>query len=105
MDRSEPFKASGELSLAGPLRRGFDKVLFDLVQLTAVKSGFDDEDSSKIAEKVADSLFKKFQSFLDGDNAPQIEISMAYRPGQIKIKTTIPSLNFCDEEVFQSRSM
>ena len=102
MDELAQFKQIGNVRLSIPLAQGFDKVLFDFIRLAASKSGFDGENSSRIAEKISAKVFGKLSSTPDSGNNQPVEISLSHRPGQITIKAEILALSFCEEEEFKS---
>jgi hypothetical protein len=101
MDELTRFKEVGEVKLTVPLVKGFDKILQDVIRITVVKSGFNPEDSGKIAEWVSSRVFEKLLPTNENDNHRQIEILLAHRPGQITIKTAIPSLGYNEVEEFK----
>jgi hypothetical protein len=102
MDEVNQFKEQGNVKLAVPLAHGFEKILFDLVQITANKSGFDGSFSQRIAEEISQKVFCKVQTGTDHKNHQQVEVSMSHGPGQITIRTEIPGLSFKEEVQFKA---
>jgi len=101
MDDVTQFKEEGDVKLTVPLAQGFDRILFDFIQITASKSGFDGPASNQIAERVSKKVFEKIEIGDEGRNHQEVEVSMSHRRGQITIKTEILALNFCEEEQFK----
>jgi hypothetical protein len=102
MDEVNQFKEQGDVRLVVPLAPDFNKVLFDLVQITANKSGFDAAFSRRIAEEVSQKVFRTIQSGNSNRNHQQVEVSVSHRPGQLTIRTEIPSLSFNEEIKFRT---
>jgi hypothetical protein len=102
MDEPAQFKQAGNLSLTVPLAQGFHKILCDFIRLAASKSGFDRENSSRIAEKISAKVFGKVPMTPEVGNSQPVEVSLVHRPGQIIIKTEIVALSFSEEEEFKS---
>jgi len=100
MDEVTQFKEQGSVRLVLPLSHDFNKVLLDLVQITANKSGFDTSSSRRIAEEISTKVFRTIHSRSSERNHQQIEISMSHSPGQITIRTEIPGLSFDEEFKF-----
>ena len=100
MDEVNQFKEQGNVRLIVPLAPDFDKVLFDLVQITATKSGFDVPLSHHIAEQVSQRAFQAIQAGNNKRNHQQVEVSVSHSPGQLTIRTEIPSLRFNEEIKF-----
>jgi len=101
MDDVTYFKEDGDVKLTVPLAQGFDKILFDFIQITASKSGFDGRASSQIAERVSKKIFEKFQIADESKNHQELKVSMSHRRGQLTIKTEIPGSGFSEEEQFK----
>jgi hypothetical protein len=102
MDEVNQFKEQGKVRLVVPLAQDFNKVLFDLVQITANKSGFDAPFSRRIAEEISQKVFRIVQTGSNGQNHQQVELSMSHSPGQITIRTEIPGLSFNEETEFRA---
>src|SRR5262245_55442447 len=100
MDEVNQFREQGKVRLIVPLAPEFDKVLFDLVQITATKSGFDAPFSRRIAEQVSQRAFRTIQSGNNNRNHQQVEVSVSHSPGQLTIRTEIPALRFNEEMKF-----
>src|SRR5438093_1088135 len=97
MDEVNQFKEQGYVRLIVPVAEGFEKILFDLVQITANKSGFDGSFSQRIAEEISQKVFHTIQTGIDHKNHQEVEISMSHRPGEITVKTEVPGSNFSEE--------
>lgn len=102
MDEPAQFKQVGNVCLTVPLAQGFHKILFDFIRLTASKSGFDRENSERIAEKISAKVFGSFSTTPGPANGHPVEVSVFHCPGQIIVKTEIIALCFSDEEAFKS---
>jgi len=102
MDEVNQFKQQGNVRLVVPLTQDFDKVLFDLVQITANKSGFDTSFSRRIAEEISQKVFRTIRPGASQHNHQQVEVSMSHSPGQIIIKAEIPGLGFSEEATFNA---
>ena len=103
MDDWVPFKEAGDIKLTVPLAQEFERILADFLRVTVSKSGFDGEDSSRIAQQISSRVFEKLAQGREHANHQEIEVSMAHRPGQITIKTAIPGLGYNEQEEFKSR--
>jgi len=101
MERVPQFKMDGGLSLSVPMTQGFDKILHDLVLLTASRSGFESEDSSRMAGKVASLLQEQMKGLPDNGCPAQLQLTLTHHPGRVTITTTIAAINFSREEQFQ----
>jgi hypothetical protein len=102
MDEVNQFKEQGNVRLTVPLAQGFEKILFDLVQITANKSGFDGSFSHRIAEEISQKVFHRIQTGTDHKNHQEVEISMSHGPGQITVKTEVFGSNFSEEVQFKA---
>ena len=102
MDEVNQFKEQGNVKLAVPLAQGFEKILFDLVQMTANKSGFDGSFSQRIAEEISQKVFCKVQTGTDHKNHQQVEVSMSHGPGQMTVKTEVSGSNFSEKVQFKA---
>jgi hypothetical protein len=102
MDEVNQFKKQGDVRLTVPLAQGFEKILFDLVQITANKSGFDELFSQRIAEEISQKVFHRIQTGTDHKNHREVEISMSHGPGQITVKTEVSGSNFSEEVQFKA---
>ena len=100
MDEVSQFREQGKVRLVVPLAPDFDKVLFDLVQITANKSGFEAPFSRRIAQEVSQRVFNTIQSGNSKRNHQQVEVSVSHSPGQLTIRTEIPGLSFNEEIKF-----
>src|SRR5437867_4999721 len=89
MDDATQFKAAGDIKLTVPLAKGFDKILFDFIQIAASKSGFDGKASKQIAERISKKIFAKIQIADQAKNHQEVEIFMSHGRGEITIKTDI----------------
>jgi hypothetical protein len=101
MERVPQFKMDGDLSLSVPMAQGFDKILHDFVLLTASKSGFASEDSSRIADQISSLLREQMKGLLDNGRPAQLQLTLTHHPGRVTITTTIAAINFSREEHFQ----
>jgi len=101
MERVPQFKMDGDLSLSVPMAQGFDKILHDFVLLTASKSGFAGEDSSRIADQISDLLREQMKGLVDNGRPAQLQLTLTHHPGRVTITTTIAAINFSREEHFQ----
>jgi hypothetical protein len=99
MDELSPFKHNGDLHFSFPLTAGFQEILFDFVQATAIKNGFPKEESASIAENIRQKLSPYIQT---NEHLPclEAEITLAHRSDRLAIKTEIRSLDFSDNEIF-----
>ncbi len=103
MDRVPQFKVDGDLVLTVPLQPGFGKVLYEFVRLAVSKSGFDAEESKRIAASVSTLVVDKAQRA--GKESPgHLRLCVAHRRGSVSIKTTIQELHFSQEEKFQTQA-
>ena len=102
MDEVNQFKEQGNVKLTVPLAPGFEKVLFDLVQITAIKSGFDGSFSRRIAEQVSQRIFHKVQAGVNQKNHQQVEVTMFHCPGEISVRSEISGSNFNEELQFKA---
>lgn len=103
MDRVPQFKVDGDLNLIVPLKPGFEKVLYEFVHLAVSKSGFEAEDSRRIAASVSTLVVDKVHGPPRG-NPGHLQLSVAHRRGSVSIRTTIPELHYSREEKFQARA-
>ena len=101
MERVPQFKMDGVLCLTVPMTQGFGKILHDLVLLTASRSGFESEDASRMAGKVASLLQEQMKGLPDNGRPAQLQLTLTHRPGRVTITTTIAAINFSREEHFQ----
>ncbi|MGH9427577.1 MAG: hypothetical protein ACRD2L_14895 [Terriglobia bacterium] len=101
MERVPQFKTDGDLSLTVPMTQGFEKILHDFVLLTTSRSGFADEDSSHMADRVASLLRQQMGALPDNGRPAQLQLTLTHRPGRVTITTTIAAINFSKEEHFQ----
>jgi hypothetical protein len=102
MDEVNQFKEQGSVRLTVPLAQGFDKILFDLVQITAVKSGFDGPFSRRIAEQISQKVFRRTHAHSDQRNHQQVEVIVSHSPGQITIRTAISGSTLSEEVAFRT---
>lgn len=102
MDEVLQFKIVGDVRLTVPLAQGFDKILFDFVQMAATKSGFREEESDKIASKISQKAFSASRLMSGHGNHQQVEIFMSHRPGQIAVQINFPDSSFSEEELFEA---
>jgi hypothetical protein len=100
MDGVPQFKVDGDLNLTVPLRQGFEKLIYDLVHLTASKSGFGAQESRRIAASVSGLVTEKTKTTA---GTSHLQLFLAHGHGYVSIKTTIEDLNFTREERFQTR--
>jgi hypothetical protein len=103
MDDLIPFREKGDIKLTVPLAPQFQQILQNFVRMIVVKSGFSEEDSGRIAQRISSRIFQKLPLVVEQANHQQVEISMTHCPGQITISTVIPGLGFKDQEEFNSR--
>jgi len=94
------FKANGDLTLTFPLALGFERLLHDVIRITVLKSGFTENDSNQIAEKVSASLKAKI---VPSEAEPLVEIVLSHQPGKVTIRTRIEDLNSAEEQQFAAR--
>jgi hypothetical protein len=102
MDEVNHFKEQGNVKLTVPLAPGFEKVLFDLVQITAIKSGFDRSFSRRIAEQVSHKIFHRIQPGTNQKNHQLVEVNMFHCPGEISVRSEISGSNFNEELQFKA---
>ena len=100
MEKVPQFKMEGDLSLSVPVAQGFDKILHDFVLLAASRSGFQTEDSSRMANKVSGLLREQLKGVLDNGHPAQLQITLTHHPGRLTITSTIAATNFSREEHF-----
>ena len=101
MERVSQFKMDGDLSLTVPMAQGFEKTLHEFVRLTACRSGFADEASSHMADRVASLLRQQMGALPDNGRPAQLQLTLTHHPGRITITTTIAAISFSKEEHFQ----
>jgi hypothetical protein len=101
MERVPQFKMDGDLSLSVPVAQGFDKILHDFVLLAASRSGFQSEDSSRMATKISGLLREQLKGLHDNGHPAQLQITLTHHPGRLTITSTIAATNFSSEEHFQ----
>ena len=101
MERVPQFKMDGDLSLSIPMTQGFDKILHDFVLLTASRSGFASEDSSRMAGQVSSLLREQMKGLPDNGRPAQLQLTLTHHPGRVTITTTIAAINFSRKEHFQ----
>jgi len=94
------FKADGDLTLRLPLSLRFEKLLRDFLRLTFSKSGFSENDSDRIAEKVVESLRAKVGN---SENEAPVEIRLSHRPGKIILRTKMENVSILEEQQFTTR--
>ena len=101
MERVPQFKMDGDLSLSIPMTQGFEKILHDLVLLTASRSGFASEDSSRMAGQISSLLREQMKGLPDNGRPAQLQLTLTHHSGRVTITTTIAAINFSREEHFQ----
>jgi hypothetical protein len=101
MDEVNQFKEQGNVRLTVPLAEGFEKILFDLVQITANKSGFDGSFSHRIAKEISQKVFHRIHTGTDHQNHQEVEVSMSHSPGQMIVKAEVSGSNFSEEVRFK----
>jgi hypothetical protein len=99
MEEFSPFKRSGDIQIAIPLTEGFETVLRDLLEITAMKNGFAAEASQQIAAKVCTRLFS-IQAGAPANSDLKAQLFLLHRPGQLQIKTEVPLLHLSTVESF-----
>ena len=104
MNHASCFKIGGDLSLTVPLAQGFDRILHDFIQMAASKSGFESDESGRIAAQVSNLVRERILGAQKTGKPGQVKISMTHGHGHIRIKTTIQELGFEKEEKFQSKT-
>jgi hypothetical protein len=102
MDPMSQFKVDGDLSLTVPLSQGFEKVLYDFVQMTARKSGFEGDDPSRIAGQISDLIQEKMKKAEQTGQKAHVAVLVEHGRGYVTIRTTIHELSFSKEEKFQA---
>ena len=101
MERIPQFKMDGDLSLSVPMTQGFEKILHDLVLLTASRSGFASEDCRRMAGQVSSLLGEQMKGLPDNGRPAELQLTLSHHPGRITITATIAALNFSRKEHFQ----
>jgi hypothetical protein len=99
MASASEFNVDGDLSLTVPLRENFAKILYDFVQLTASKSGFEGKDSERIASQIRRMVLEKIRGA--GRKKAHVRVSLAHSHGHITIRTIIEELSFRQEDRFK----
>lgn len=102
MDRVSQFRVDGDLSLKVPLDQGFEKVLYDFVEMTIAKSGFDGEDCDRIARQILGPIQEKMKGA--HRKKADVQVSLVHSPGQVIARTTIQELSFSKEQKFRART-
>lgn len=100
MDEIALFKDVGDVKLTVPVLDGFDKLLFDFVQITVAKSGFKEDESDNIAARISQKVFQQGQMLGKLDNHQQVTICVSHRPRQISVR--IELLGLTQEELFDA---
>ncbi|MBM3802417.1 MAG: hypothetical protein FJW26_08940 [Acidimicrobiia bacterium] len=103
MERVPQFKLDGDLSLTVPLTQGFDKILHDFVLLTAERSGFASQESSRMAIRISSLMQERIGIFHGNGHPAQLQLTLTHHPGRLTITTTIAALNFSRQEHFQCK--
>src|SRR5207249_9428428 len=98
MDDATQFKAAGDIKLTVPLAKGFDKILFDFIQIAASKSGFDGKASKQIAERMSKKIFAKIQIDDQAKNHQELVMLLSHwrAPTTIVTVRLVSSLPECD---------
>jgi hypothetical protein len=104
MENVSQFKLDGDVSLTVPLTEGFDKVLYDFVQMTVSKSGFEGDASTRIAGKISRLVLEKMEGVRKRRKRAHVVLLVAHGRGHVTIRTTIDELSFSKEEKFQVKA-
>ncbi len=99
MDQFPLFNVPGKINLTVPLKQGFDKVLYQFLRLSILKSGLELKESERIAESISQLIAEKIEDSR-GNRSASVEVLFTQGKGLVSIKAVIQQLNFVWDKSF-----
>jgi hypothetical protein len=93
------FTKGGEVEFSLPMINGADRILLELIRLTALKNGFDEERSEQIASTFCDPILEKIPAQTE-NSSPKLDLHLIHQNGQLRIVCTLSLMGLLQDRTY-----